>query len=119
MSVGQRLIRTPTYSWTKKPTRCPSRECVNFPRSKGPVFVEYPNAIKDYKSSVDERGEYRTYAVYPSEANFVFECSFWTLRDSDGSAVGTVKTREEYKTVEEATARYEEYLEAWEADRLS
>ena len=73
------------------------------------------SAIKEYKSPVDPNGEYRVYTVHPVGNRFAFTCMFWTDK-GDGTGVGSMKAHDEYDTVEEAIARYNEFLEAWEPD---
>ena len=76
--------------------------------------MEFQNAIKQYKSPVDERGEYRTYAILPSEDKFVLHVSSWTLRDTDGTAVGSMHEQKPFDTLAEAIELYDDYLDKWE-----
>lgn len=77
--------------------------------------MEYQNAIKQYKSPIDKDGEYRVYAVLPLGIKFVFDCSFWTMKEGS-SAVGTIKVHEEYENLQDAIDRYDEYINTWETD---
>ncbi len=72
------------------------------------------NAIKQYKTPVDEQGGYRMYAVYPQGKSFIFECWDCSLTNPDGSSVGTRKAYTEFSDLKEALVEYEKYLDAWE-----
>ena len=76
--------------------------------------MEFQNAIKQYKSPVDEKGGCRTYAILSSEDKFVLHVSSWTLRDIGGTAVGTMHEQKPFDTLAEAVELYEDYLDKWE-----
>ncbi|PIR85221.1 hypothetical protein COU15_02370 [Candidatus Kaiserbacteria bacterium CG10_big_fil_rev_8_21_14_0_10_45_20] len=75
--------------------------------------MKHSNPIKYYESSIDKNGDFRYYQVYKDGDKFVFEC--WDCRErEDGGSVGTRKAYDEYEKVEDAVARFEEFLKAWE-----
>lgn len=76
------------------------------------------NAIRQYKSPVDEKGGYRMYFVYQSGNQFIFECWDCSLTARDGSSVGGRKGYGEFSNVKDAIAQYEQYLDAWEPASL-
>jgi hypothetical protein len=76
---------------------------------------EHPNTLKQYKSLVDEQGNYRVYTVYPSGNLFIFENWDCTETPAQGG-VGSRKAYDEYDNAADAIARFKEYIEAWEPD---
>jgi len=70
--------------------------------------------IKQHKTPVDEKDEYREYVVYKKDGIFVTMCIGWKIKSQTRSG-GSQDYYQEFENEKDAIEKYDELLAEWES----
>lgn len=77
------------------------------------MYDSHSEIIKQHKTSIDDDGKYREYAIYKKDGVYITECIEWRIK-SESRQGGNPNYSQEYSTKEDAVDMYNELLEKWE-----
>ena len=78
------------------------------------MYDLHSEIIKQHKTPIDEKNEYREYIVYKKEEVYFTECIGWRIK-SETRQGGSHDFYQEFENEKDAVKKYNELLAEWES----